>query len=170
LSSNPEKVEIQIKYGQMEQKIVAAPQEAWLMLNQIFKEALPSFDLAKKLWLNVDTQKLARDLEGIVVFSPEGANLLAPKGKLTDNEALSVWLLAQFVGCELGLVKQDVLSKEELQTKLGKNGKITSTRLGELAKNGWVTKNGEDKFKISSFGILQTQKEILPKIKAKIRA
>jgi hypothetical protein len=170
LSGKPDKVEIQIKYGQLEQKIFAKPQDAWLMLNQFFKDALPSFELAKKIWLSVDLQKTAADLEGIVVFSSEGPNLLAPKGKLTDNEALSVWLLAQFVGRELGLVKEDALSKEELQMKLGKSGKITSTRLGELVKNDLVTKTADDKFKISSFGILQTQKDVLPKIRAKIKS
>ena len=170
MSSKPQKVEIQIKYGQLEQKICAEPPEAWLMLNQFFKDALPSFELAKKLWLNVDLQKIAKDLDGIVAFSPEGANLLAPKGKLTDNEALLVWLVAQFVGRELGLIREEALSKETLQDKLGKSGKITSTRLGELVKNDLVTKTADDKFKISSFGILQTQKEVLPKIKAKIKA
>jgi hypothetical protein len=170
LSSKPQKIDIYIKYGALEQKINAEPQEAWLFLNQFFKEALPSFELAKNLWLNVDLQKIAKDLEGLVAFSPEGANLLVPKGKLTDNEALSVWLLAQFVGCEVGLVKDSFLSKDELQVKLAKSGKIVSTRLGELAKNGWVTKKADDKFKISSFGILQTQKDVLPKIKAKTKA
>jgi hypothetical protein len=170
LSSKPQKVEVQIKYGQLEQKICAEPQEAWLMLNQFFRDALPSFELAKKLWLNVDLQKIAKDIDGIVAFSPEGANLLAPKEKLTDNDSLLVWLLAQFVGHELGLVKEEALSKEELQDKLGKSGKITSTRLGELVKNDLVTKTTDDRFKISSFGILQTQKEVLPKIKAKIKA
>jgi hypothetical protein len=167
LSGKPQKVEIQIKYGELEQKIVAEPQEAWLLLNKFFKDELPTFELAKKLSLKVDLQKIAAELEGIVAFSVEGANLLAPKNKLTDNEALSIWLLAQFVGGELGLVAEPALSKEALQAKLGKSGKIVSTRLGELVKNDWVARVGEDKFRISSFGILQVQKEVIPKIKAK---
>jgi predicted transcriptional regulator len=67
-------------------------------------------------------------------------------------------------------MENDVLSKEELQTKLGKSGKITSTRLGELVKNDMVTKTGNEKFKITTFGVAHMQKDILPKIKAKTNA
>ena len=74
------------------------------------------------------------------------------------------------MGIKLGMVNSDSLSKDELQTKLGKSGKITSTRLGELAKNGVVQKTAEEKFRITTFGVVQTQKEVIPRIKSKIKA
>ena len=74
------------------------------------------------------------------------------------------------MGINLGMVNSDSLSKDELQAKLGKSGKITSTRLGELAKNGVVQKTADDKFRITTYGVIQTQKEVIPKIKAKIKA
>jgi hypothetical protein len=52
--------------------------------------------------------------------------------------------------------------------KLGKSGKITSTRLGELVKADLVARTDDDKFKITIFGVVQAQKEVLPKIKARI--
>jgi hypothetical protein len=168
--SNTIKVEVHLKYGQLEEKLVAEPQEAWLQINSFFKETLPTFELAKKLALNLDVQKIASELEGLVAFSAEGTNLLVPKAKLTDNETLLVWLLAQYVGCELGMVDLACLSKETLQAKLGKSGKIVSTRLGELVKNNCVTRTVDDKFKISSFGVLQAQREVIPKIRSKIKA
>ncbi|MEM3642079.1 MAG: hypothetical protein QXH37_09180, partial [Candidatus Bathyarchaeia archaeon] len=115
----------------------------------------------------VDLQQLAKDCEGLIAFSKEGANLLVSKDKLTDNETLLLWLLANYVGFQLGLVGNDSVSKEELQAKLGKSAKITSTRLGELVKNGVVAKTIEDRYKITTFGITQMQKEIIPKIKTK---
>ncbi|MDH7478294.1 MAG: hypothetical protein QHH17_07935, partial [Candidatus Bathyarchaeota archaeon] len=87
---------------------------------------------------------------------------------LTDNETLLLWLLANYVGFQLGFARSDSISKEELQAKLGKSGKITSTRLGELVKNGMIAKTTEDKYKITTFGVTQLQKEIIPKIKAKL--
>ncbi len=78
-----------------------------------------------------------------------------------------MWLLAYYLGNKLGLVKSDTLSKDELQAKLGKNSKITSTRLGELAKNDVVTKTDNENFRITTFGIALAQKEVIPKIKAK---
>ena len=114
-------------------------------------------------------KQLAKDLNGIVAFSGDGASLLAPKNKLTDNEALSIWLAAQYLGHQLGMLNSDSQSKDELQVKLEKSGKITSTRLGELAKNGVVQKTLDDKFRITTYGVVQTQKEVIPKIKSKIK-
>jgi len=170
LSEKPEKVHIQIKYKDVAQEFSAEPQEAWLLVNQFFKEFIPSFEIARKLWLTIDLQQLARDLNGIVAYSIDGASLLVPKNKLTDNEALSIWLAAQHLGRRLGVLSTDAMSKDELQTKLGKSGKIVSTRLGELVKNGMVTKTTDDKFRITTFGVVQTQKEVVPKIRTKFKA
>ncbi len=112
--------------------------------------------------------QLAKELNGIVAFSGDGVSLLASKNKLTDNDALLVWLAAYFLGHKLGLVNSDSLSKDELQFKLGKSGKITSTRLGELVKNDFAAKTVDEKFRITTFGVVQVQKEVLPKIKSKM--
>jgi hypothetical protein len=170
LSEKPEKVQIQIKYKEIVQQFSTEPQEAWLLVNQFFKDFIPSFEIAQKLWLNVDLKQLAKDLEGVIAFSQDGASLLIPKKKLTDNEALSIWLTAYFLGHELNIINSDSLSKDELQVKLGKSGKITSTRLGELAKNGFVQKTADDKFRITTYGVIQSQKEALPRIKSRISA
>jgi hypothetical protein len=169
LSIKAEKIQIQIKYKGIEQQFSADPQDAWLLVNQFFKDFIPSFEIAQKLWLSVDFQQLAKDLNGIVAFSSDGASLLAPKNKLTDNEALSIWLTTQYLGHKLGMLNSDSQSKDELQAKLGKSGKITSTRLGELAKNSVVQKTADDKFRITTYGVIQTQKEVIPKIKSKIK-
>jgi hypothetical protein len=168
LSNKPEKIGVQIKYKDVEEQFSAEPQEIWLLLNQFFKDFIPSFEIAQKLWLNIDVAQLAKELKGIVVFSEDGVSLFAPKHKLTDNDALLVWLVAYFLGHKLGLVNSDSLSKDELQFKLGKNSKITSTRLGELVKNNFVARTVDEKFRITTFGVVQVQKEVLPKIKSRI--
>jgi hypothetical protein len=168
LIEKPQKLQVQIKYKEIIQQFSAEPQEAWLLINKFFKDSIPSFEIAQKLWLNVDLQQLAKDLEGIAAFSIDGASLLVPKNKLTDNEALSIWLTAHYLGHKLNVVNSDSLSKDELQTKIGKSGKITSTRLGELAKNGVVQKTADEKFRITTYGVIQTQKEIIPRVKSKI--
>jgi len=167
LSPKTEKIIIQLKYRDIEQQFSAEPQDAWLLLAKFFNGVVPSFEIAQNLLLNVDLERLAKDIVGIVAFSSEGPNLLVPKNILTDNEVLLVSLVAHYLGRKLGLVNCDSRSKEELQAKLGKSGKITSTRLGELIKNELVTKDPDGRFRITTFGIVQVQKEVIPKIKAK---
>jgi len=168
LTEKPEKVAVHIKYKDVEKTFSATPKETWLLLTKFFNEFLPSFAIANKLWLSVDLQQLAKDCEKLIAFSQEGPNLLVPNSKLTDNDTLALWLLAAYLGLRLGLLGSEELSKEELQAKLGKSGKITSTRLGELVKSDIITKTTDEKFKITTFGVVQMQKDILPKIKAKI--
>ena len=159
---------MQIRFGDVEQTFSGSVEDVWLSLNRFFGEFLPSFEVAKRLVLSVDLEGLVKACEGLIGFSREGANLLVSKDRLTDNETLLLWLLAGYVGFQLGLVGSDAVSKEELQVKLGKSGKIASTRLGELVKSDVVAKVADDKYRITTFGVVQMQKDIIPRIKAKI--
>jgi len=167
LTEKPEKVEVHLKYKAVEKTFSAPLEETWLLLSKFFNEFLPSFEIASKLMLSVDLQQLAEDCEGLIAFSQEGANLLVPKSKLTDNETLLLWLLAGYLGHKLGLIESDAISKEELQAKLGKSGKITSTRLGELVKSDLIGKTADEKFRVTTFGVAQMRKDVLAKIRAK---
>lgn len=162
------RVTVHVKYGDVEQTFTGSVEDVWLSLNRFFGEFLPSFDVAKRLVLSVDLQGLVKACEGLVAFSKEGANLLVSKDRLTDNETLLLWLLAGYVGFSLGLVGSDVVGKEELQARLGKSGKIASTRLGELVKSDMVAKAADDKYRITTFGVVQMQKDVIPKIRAKV--
>ena len=170
MTGKPENVEVHLKYKGVEKTFSGSLEKTWFLLNKFFSEFLPSFEVASKLLLNVDLQQLAEECEGLFAFSQEGANLLVSKSRLTDNETLLLWLLAMYVGGKLGLMGSDGVSKEELQAKLGKSGKITSTRLGELVKSDMVAKTVDEKFRITTFGVAQMQKDIIPKIKAKTSA
>ena len=162
-----DRIRVQISFKDVEQTFEGTVEETWLLLSKFYGEFVPSFEVANRLWLNVDTQRLAKDCEGLIAFSAEGANLLVSKNKLTDNEALAMWLLAAYLGHKLNLLSTDELSKSELQAKLGKSAKITSTRLGELVKMDWATKTEDDTFRITTFGVTQMQKDTLPRIIAK---
>ena len=168
MNSEANALTVQIKYKDVEKTFSGSIEEVWLSVNKFFLEFIPSFEIANKLMLRIDLQKLAKDCEGMIAFSQEGPTMLVSRDKLTDNETLSLWLLANYVGCQLGMLKSDGVSKEELQAKLGKNAKITSTRLGELIKNETATRTSDEKYRITIFGIAQTQKETLPKVKTKM--
>jgi hypothetical protein len=166
--SGSRQVTVHVRFGDVEQTFTGSVEDVWLSLNRFFGEFLPSFEVAKRLVLSVDLQGLVKACEGLIAFSKEGANLLVSKDRLTDNETLLLWLLAYHVGNSLGFVSESAVSKEELQAKLGKSGKIASTRLGELVKSDMVVKTGDDRYRITTFGVVQMQKDVIPKIRAKV--
>ena len=168
MTSEENQITVSVKYGGVEQTFSGSLEEVWAALNKFFSELIPAFQIAKALVLSVDLQKLVEECKGLVGFADNMPHLLVPKEKLTDNEALALHLLAAHIGFRLGMLKTDVLTREELQARLGKNPKITSTRLGELVKSEIAEKTGEGGYRITSFGVFQVQKEWLPKIKAKI--
>lgn len=162
------KVTAHIKYKDVEQTFTGSVDDVWVSVNKFFSEMIPALEVARKVVLTVDFQSLIEGCKDIIAVAPEGAALLVPRAKLTDSETLSLHLLATHIGYKLGLLDSDAVSKEELRVKLGKSGKITSTRLGELNREGWVTKTSEDNYKITTIGIKSLQREVLPRIRAKI--
>jgi hypothetical protein len=167
LTGQPSQVTVQIKHGNLEETISGSPEQVWLLLNKFFNNFLPSFETAQRLTLQTDLQAITKEIDGIIAFAEEGPYIMFPRNKLTDNETLALLLLANYVGFQLGRLKSDGLSKDELQTKLGKDAKITSTRLGELVKNEVALRTVDEKYKMTSFGLVQMQKDILPKIRSK---
>ncbi len=163
-----EKITIHIKYRDLEQTFVGNVDDVWVSVNRFFSQVIPSFDVARKVTLTVDLQKLIQDVERVIAIAPEGPALLVSKQKLTDSETIQLYLLAAHIGYRLGHLNRDSFSKEELQTRLAKSPKITSTRLGELCREGMATKTGEGHYKITTIGIKCLQEETLLKIREKI--
>jgi len=161
------KVTVNVKYGGMEQTFTGDANDVWVSVNKFFGEMIPTFDMARKVTLTVDLAKLIEDFKEVIAITPEGPELLIPKDKLTDSEVLQFYLLATYISFRLGKRLTEVMTKEELQAKLGKSMKITATRLGELVKQGTVVKTEEGAFKIATIGVRKLQEE-LTAIKAEI--
>lgn len=163
-------VTVHVRYGGVEQTFTGSVNDVWISVNRFFSDVIPAFDIARKVTLTVDLAKLVEDFKDVIAIAPEGPEVLIPKERLTDSETLQLYLLAAYVGYRLGHLSSDSVSKEELQTRLGKSSKITSTRLGELCREGMTTKTEEDDYKITTIGIKRLQEETLPKIREKIHA
>jgi len=129
---------------------------------------VPAIHTVKKILLTVDLETLIEDCKNVIAIAPEGPVLLVSRNKLTDNETLTLHLIAAYIGNKLGHSKE-ALTKEEQQTRLGKSPKITSTRLGELIREGYATKTDEGNYKITTLGIRRFQEEALPEIRQKLR-
>jgi len=167
MSKEDNEIKVHIKFRGMEQTYTGNPEGVWLLINRFFAKIFPSIKILGKIRLTVDFEKLIDDLKGIIEISENGPYVVLQRKRLTDKELLMLNLLGMYIGFRLGILKRDYFTKEELREKLGKSSKIISTRLGELCRDGLAAKN-EERYKITNFGIKFFQKEILPKIKAKI--
>ena len=73
MTEKPERITVQVKYKDVAESFSAGSvEEAWLLLNRFFSQFVPSFEIANKLRLSVDLEKLAKDLDGAAAFSAEG--------------------------------------------------------------------------------------------------
>jgi hypothetical protein len=151
----------------IEQSFTGDVNQVWISVNRFFSEMIPALHIVKKILITVELEKLIEDCKNIIAISSEGPILLPSKQKLTDSETLTSYLVATYLGNKLGLSKT-FLNKKELQTALGKNSKITSTRLGELCREGYANKIDDGKYRITTLGIKRFQKDILPKIREKV--
>ena len=161
-------VTVHVKYRDIEQTITGNANDVWVSINRFFCKMIPAFDLARKITLSIDLQKLVEDFKDVIAIAPEGSQLLISRQKLTDSETLLLNLLATYIGYKIGKLEREWLSREELQAKLGKSMKITSTRVGELTREGMALKTKDGNYKIATVGIKCIQKEILPKIKSQV--
>jgi len=164
-----ETIMVHIKYQDIEQTFSGNVNDVWVSVNRFFSEMIPALEVARKALLTVDLEKLIHDCENIIAVAPEGPSLLVSKQILTDSETLVLHLLSAYIGNKLGLLSKDSISKEELQAGLGKTAKITSTRLGELCREGLATRSEEGNYKITTIGIKRLQEEALPKIRERIQ-
>ena len=111
MTEQADRMTVQVKYKNIEKTFSGSLEEVWLSINRFFAEFLPSFEIANKLTLNFDLQELVRDCENIIALADEGPYLMVPRNSLTDNETLTLLLLASYVGCTLGKFGSDAVSK-----------------------------------------------------------
>jgi GTP-sensing pleiotropic transcriptional regulator CodY len=163
-SEEKDTVTVHVKYKNLEQTFTGNANDVWVSINRFFSETIPAFDLARKITLTIDIKKLVEDFKSIIAIAPEGPQLLVPRQKLTDNDTILLNLLATYIGYKLGKLDRDWLTREELRAKLGKNMKITSTRLGELVREGMVLKTKDGNHKITTIGIKRIR-EALTRLK-----
>lgn len=161
-------VTVQIKYQETEQIFTGDVNQVWICINKFFSEMIPALKAVKKIILTVELESLIEAVKNVIAIAPEGPVVLVDRQKLTDNQILTLHLLGTYIGNKLGFL-ENYLTKEELQLSVGKNAKITSTRLGELVREGLVMKTEKSNYKLTTHGIKLFQQKILPEIKEKTR-
>ncbi len=166
MSGGEEKIEVSVKFGDMEVKLFGTASEVVRSFLQFMGKVMPSYELVYRLTLTVDLERLLKDLEGVMAITPEGMILTKPREAIGEREAIMLHLIKGYVGYQLGKVNRDSLSISDILSLTGGKPSSTAARLSELVDLGWVDRVGRGEYRITTYGVTQFQESILPKVKS----
>ncbi|RLI07104.1 hypothetical protein DRO32_04455 [Candidatus Bathyarchaeota archaeon] len=162
-----EDITVHIKYGPHEHTYKGPVKEVWRAVNRFFSELIPIFELARKAAFTTDLGELVDKLEGLISIHEDRLVIMADRRVLSDKDMIMLALTGAYVGYRLGSLPKETLSSAELRRLLEKSAKITSTRLSELRRDGWVEKTGTSEYRITPLGMMRFLEKRLPRIKAR---
>ena len=165
LTSLPNVLEVQIRYGSLEKKIIGPPdqvaQEVLLFLNS----AIPQLQLAARLALSIDISALAKACEGVLAVTPEGVVVTVPVDKLADRELLLLHLAKVRIAYLLGKSESGLVQSAELVASTKKSAGTVAGRLSELCGESLAERKGKGEYRATTLGLHVFQEQVLPKLK-----
>ena len=150
-----EAVKVEIAYGDVKAQFTGKPEEVAELVNRFLAQNLPTYALAKKLYLNYDLKDLTEMFSDYIRITPEGPRVITEK-KLSDKLVIALQLTANRIAYETGSSSADHMTVQELEFATSINPKSISSRLSELVKAGHVkriTGKTGTSYKITTLGI-----------------
>ena len=158
-------VEMLLRFKGMEVKLTGSPKDVTKAFLDFMSKMLPSNDIADRLVMNVDLDKLLRDLEGVIAMTPEGIIVTVERESMGERETILLYLLKASVGQQLGRLEEDSLSLADILTQTGGKPSTTAARLSELVSQNWVERVGRGKYRITTYGVKLFQETVLPRLR-----
>jgi hypothetical protein len=162
MSSQPN-LKIHVEFGAEKADFEGSPDAVTKEFLTFLNKVYPTFELAQKLTFNPDLAKLAEELVGVIKLTPDGAVLESTVSPA--DEAITLSLVGVYVGNRLGKAANDSLSANGLSKMTGKALKTISNQLAWMVDDGLIERVGRGEYKITSVGIMRSEK-ILQELKA----
>jgi len=106
--------------------------------------------------MNFSTKDIVEKFQDFVRITPEGPRIWTQDGRLSDKEQVGLQLVAQRIAADTGEKVSQSLPLNALQEATSLNPKSLSSRLSEMTKSGFVSKDMIDEksqFRITTIGI-----------------
>ena len=150
------KLSVSVTFGDMKADFSGTPEVVMQSVNSFISKQIPEIDLAKRLSMNFSAKDLVDKFKNFVKITPEGPRIWNQERKLSDKELVALQLVAQRIAAETreGISASTTIAS--LQEKTSLNPKSLSSRLSEMTKAGYVTREVNDdktQFRISTVGI-----------------
>ncbi len=160
------KLEVTVKVNKLEAKFSGSVDEVISGFLNFLTKIYPNYNLISKLTLTVSFEDLLKELEKVLLITPEGLVITVPREQTGEREHILLHLLKAKVGFRLGRLGKDSLSIAEIITTTGGKPGSVAARLSEMVDIGWVERVGRGEYKITTYGIEGFRKKDLPRIRA----
>jgi len=167
LSTIGQPLEVTIKYGTLEKKIIGSPDQVAREVHAFLLKAIPELDLASHLALSVDARDLAQACQGVLAVTPEGIVTTVPTESLADRELVLLSLAKARIAQMLGKLDTDLVQSSELIAATKKTAGTVAGRLSELCGESLAERKGKGEYRATTLGLHVFREQILPKLKPK---
>ena len=167
LSTIGQPLEVTIKYGTLEKKIIGSPDQVARQVNAFLLTMIPELDLASHLALSVDVNELAQACQGVLAVTPEGIVTTVPTENLADRELVLLNLAKARIAQMLGKSDKDLVQSSELIAATKKTAGTVAGRLSELCGESLAERKGKGEYRATTLGLHIFREQILPKLKPK---
>lgn len=155
-SNEQGKLTVTIVLGDSRAEFAGPPEIVLQSVNSFISKQIPEIDLARRLSLNFSAKDLVDKFKNFVRITPEGPRVWNQDAKLSDKEVVGLQLVAQKIASETREGISPSMTLTSLQELTSLNPKSLSSRLSEMTKAGYVTReeSGEKtEFKVTTIGI-----------------
>lgn len=149
-------VRVQIEVNDMRYEGSGSVQEIVPQILQFLSQAVPAYDLARKLVYVPDLAGLADKISEFAKMTNTGQLLLA-KRDLPAERAIAIVLFMAHLASKMGKRDADSLSIEEIATGVGKAPKTIRNVIVELQKAGLIDRAERGKYRITLKGLMELE-------------
>jgi predicted transcriptional regulator len=145
-NNNATNVNVSITIRDIKVQFSGSVESVMISVINFLSKQVPTLDLAKKISLNYAVTDLINTYSNIIKITPEGPRVIPElnehgKKKLSDKEMVALQLMASKIAKDLAKANNDGMTISEIQSAVALNPKSISSRLSELVKAGYVSRN-----------------------------
>ena len=152
-------VKVMIEVNGMRYEGSGPVQEIVPQILQFLSQAVPAYDLAKRLVYVPDAAGLADKVSDFAKMTSTG-QLLLTRSDLPAEKAISILLFMAHLAGKMGKRDADSLSIEEIATGVGKAPKTIRNVMVEIQKTGVIDRAERGRYRITSKGLMDLENSL----------
>ena len=166
--SQASSVNVTVTVGDVKVQFSGSAESVMASMMSFLSKQVPSMDLAKKISLSYSAQELIETYSHLIKITPEGPRVIPDSdAHLSDKDMVALQLIASKIAKDLGRLADDAMQVAEMHAATALNPKSISSRISEMAKAGYVTRDEKEpgKYRITTAGIHWLNSTIAKKVR-----